>query len=335
MRSSTTTASSISLGLLAALALAVGLLVGSCGAPAERPTLPARPRATASSAFWDQWSDGRAEMSSYRGTVARYGAPRPAELVLIYVTEPLDRETLVKDDDAPPGQRVNVIKLNAALRFQTGIYPYSILTSTFAPVDAYYPERFAPVKITMSAQEWCGHVFAGVWPGAGSFLSRGLSYFASEGERDESIEVPAGALYEDALPIQLRELDGPFAGGGDWEGTLVPSLWRARRDHQPLRGVPATIRRAREGDVVRFTVRAGDYERVLDVEATGARRVLGWRTSDGDELRLVATERLPYWELNGPGEEESRERIGLPRESAPGMLVPREEVPPEALPAAP
>ena len=321
MRSSTTPASSISLGLLAGLALAVGLLVGSCGAPAERPTLPARPRATASRTFWDQWSDGRAEMSSYRGTVARYGAPRPAELVLIYVTEPLDRETLIKDDDAPPGQRVNVIKLNAALRFQTGIYPYSILTSTFAPVDAYYPERFAPVKITMSAQEWCGHVFAGVWPGAGSFLSRGLSYFASEGERDESIEVPAGALYEDALPIQLRELDGPFAGGGDWEGTLVPSLWRARRDHTALRPIAATITRAREGDVTRFTLRAGDYERVFEVEATGARRILGWATNEGESMRVVATDRLAYWELNQVGEESARERIGLPREVGPDLLA--------------
>lgn len=310
-----------SIVLTGALLFACGGAI-SCGAPASRPPLPARPRASASSAFWERWGDGNAELSSYRGTVSRYGAPRPAELVLIYVTEPLDRETLVKDDEVQPPRRVQVLKLNAALRFQTGIYPYSILTSVFAPVDAYFAERFSPAKITMTAQEWCGHVFAGVWPGQGSFFLRGLSYFASEGERDESIEVPEDALYEDALLIQLRELDGPFANGGDWEGTLVPSLWRARRDHQPLRGVPATIRRAREGDVVRFTITAGDYERVIEVEASGDRRLLGWRTSDGDEFRIVATDRLPYWDLHDPGEEEARERIGLPRESAPGMLLP-------------
>src|SRR5690606_32484396 len=125
-------------------------------------------------------------------------------------------------------------KLNAALRFQTGIYPYSVMTSVFAPVDAYYEHRFTPAKITMTAQEWCGHVFFGVWPGQDRFASRGMSYFASEGERDETVEAPAGALYEDALPIQLRELDGPFAGGRDWEGTLVPSIWGARQAHVPL-----------------------------------------------------------------------------------------------------
>ena len=307
--------------ILGALALATSCGGGSAGL--ERPTLPARPQASASSAFWDRWGDGRAELSSYRGTVMRYGEPRAAELVLIYVTEPLARETLIKDDDAPPEGRVQVLKLNSALRFQTGIYPYSVMTSVFAPVDAYYAHRFTPAKITMTAQEWCGHVFFGVWPGPDHFASRGMSYFASEGERDERVEVAAGALYEDALPIQLRELDGPFAGGGDWEGTLVPSIWRARQAHVPLRPVRATITRTREGNLHRFTLRAGELERVYDVEAEGDRRLLGWRDGDGEELHIVATERLPYWQLNSPGDEAARERIGLPPEVAPGLLPER------------
>lgn len=301
----------------------LGLLVASAscgGASPERPTLPPRPRAAASSEFWDRWGDGLAELSSYRGTVTRYGEPRAAELVLVYVTEPLDRATLIKDDDAPPESRVQVLKLNAALRFQTGIYPYSVMTSVFAPVDRYYEHRFTPAKITMSAQEWCGHVFTALWPGQDRFASRGMSYFASEGERDESVEAPEGAIYEDALAIQLRELDGPFAEGADWEGTLVPSIWRARQAHVPLRPGPATIAREQEGDVIRFTLRAGDLERVYEVEAGGQRRLLGWRASDGEEMRIVATERLAYWTLNRPGDESARERIGLPREVGDGLL---------------
>lgn len=306
--------------------LTAALLAASCAESSERPALPERPRASASSAFWSTWGDGAAELSSYRGTVSRYGAPRPAEQVLVYVTEPLDRATSIKDDEAPRERRVQVLKLNSMLRFQTGIYPYSVMTSVFAPVDSYFSERFAPVKITTTAQEWCGHVFAGVWPGSDRFFARGLSYFASEGERDETVEVPEGALYEDALLVQLRELDGPFAGAGDWSGSLVPALWRARRDHVPLRPVAATITRARvalpEGEVTRFTLRAGAYERVFEVETSGARRVLGWTSSEGEEMRIVATERMPYWELNDPGEEAARERIGLPREAAPGLVAP-------------
>lgn len=89
-----------------------------------------------------------------------------------------------------------------------------------------------------------------------------------------------------------------------------------------LAGVAATITREGDGTLVRFTLRAGDYERVFEVEAGGDRRVLGWRTSDGEDLRIVATDRLPYWELNDPGEEIERERIGLERASAPGLITP-------------
>lgn len=305
---------------LAACAICALLLApaSSCGGAApERPRFPERPRSAASSTFWERWGDGRAELSSYRGTVIRYGAPRDAEQVLVLVTEPLDRDTLIKDDEAAPGARVQVLKLNSMLRFQTGVYPYSVMTSVFAPVDRYYEHRFSPAKITLSAQEWCGHVFLGVWPGQERFFARGLSYFASEGERDETVETARDVLYEDALPIQLRELDGPFADGGDWSGQLVPSLWRARRDHAPLRPERATIARAEEGEVTRFTLRAGELERVYEIERGGDRRLLGWRSGDGEAMRVVATERLPYWQLNHPGDEEARERIGLPREAIP------------------
>lgn len=286
------------------------LLTASCGASPQRPLMPTTPRARASRAFWSSWGDGNAEMSSYRATVMRYGAPREAELVLIYVTEPHDRETLIKDDDVPPERRVQMLKLNISLRFQTGIYPYSVLTSVFAPVDAYYAERFAPAKLTISVQEWCGHVYGGVFPAEDRFTSSVASYFASEGEVTEMVPA-AGALYEDALLVQLRELDGPFAGGGDWEGLLVPSLWRNRQAHEPLRPVEASITRTETDERVVFVLRAGTHERTYEVEREGAHRVMAFRDSEGDHAELVATDRLPYWQLNGPGDESARERIGL------------------------
>ena len=280
-----------------------------------RPTLPAQPTRSASSEFWDAWGDGRAEMSGYTGVVSRYGELRPAETVLIYVTEPHDRRTWIKDDDVEDAHRVEVLKLNHSVRFLTGIYPYSLLTSVFAPVDAYATERFTPAKISFSAQEWCGHVFHAVWPGSNRFVSSRFSYFASEGDTTESIDTPPGALYEDALLIQLRELDGRFNGGEAWQGHLVPMLWRTRQAHQAARAEPARITRT-EGDrdgtaVTRFTIQQGDYRRTVDVERALPRRILGWTASDGEEMRLLRTARLPYWELNGSGEERYREELGL------------------------
>lgn len=284
------------------------------------PSFPERARASASEAFNTRWGDGRAELSGYRATVNRYGEMRPAELMLLYVTEPMSRATWIKDDNAAGPLRVNVLKLNASLKFQTGVYPYSVLTSVFAPVDAWRDERFAPVKITLSVQEWCGHVFHAVWPGDDRYVSQVLSYFASEGETREEVTAPSGALYEDALLIQLRELDGAFAGGRDWRGSLVPSLWSARRAHRELRPVSATITRSvasLDGAAVnRFELRYGDYSRTIDVEAAEPHRVLGWRASDGEEARILRTARLAYWQLNHNGDERQRESFGLPVEFA-------------------
>jgi hypothetical protein len=321
----------------AALALTACSHGGATAATPERPThpraaLPARPQSRASAAFWQHWGDGRAELSGYRATVMRYGEPREAEIVLVYVTEPLDRDTLIKDDAA--GTRsVPALKLNYSERFQTGIYPYSLLTSVFAPVDGYLPTRFAPVKITLTAQEWCGHVFHGVWPDALGYESQLLSYFASEGERTEHVDAPSDVLYEDALFIQLRELDGPFAGGGEWRGQLVPRLWSTRRAHAPLRPVTARITRAQhEPDVDRFTLVYDGVTRTFDVEQRDARRILAWTSSDGERATLLRTERLPYWQLNAPGDERHRESLGLPR--TPGA-APDAPAPSPVAPTAP
>ena len=280
--------------------------VSAAGAPA-----PASP------AFWKVWGDGKAELSGYAVTTSRYGAPREGRVVLIYVTEPMDRRNWIKDDagDVSLEDRVNVLKLNHVLKFQTGIYPYSVMTSVFAPVDSLSAVRFAPAKISMSAQEWCGHVYQRVIARSDTFESELRSYFHSEGDRDTTVKISPGTLYEDALLIQLRELDGPFAGGRDWAGSLVPSLWSQRKRHAPLEVVPATIKRedaTRDGlPVTRFTLAYGSVTTTYEVEKAAARRVLAWKSKDGEEARLLKTARLPYWKLNGPGDEKYLQQLGF------------------------
>ena len=273
-------------------------------------------KASASKAFLHAWSDGKAELSAYQLSTPRYGQARKAELVLIYVTEPLNRTTLIKDDHATGDARFGVLKLNAVLKFQTGIYPYSVMTSVFSPVDNYGGERFAPLKIALSAQEWCGHVYHQLRPAQRSFYSVLHSYFASEGDRTERVPLPEGTLYEDGLLIQLRELDGPFNHGKNWRGSLVPSLWTARKAHRALRPAAATIER-QTLDVdgsrrTRFTLRYASSQRTIDVEDEAPRRILGWSSSDGETATLRKTKRLPYWSLHEPGDERYRAELGLP-----------------------
>jgi hypothetical protein len=129
------------------------------------------------------------------------------------------------------------------------------------------------------------------------------------------VPTPPGTLYEDALLIQLRELDGAFASGKDWSGSIVPSLWASRKSHAPLRPLPATIGRAdaaRDGKpVTRFTLTCGGVTKTYDVEKAAPRRVLGWASSDGETAQLLETARLPYWQLHAPGDEKYLERLGI------------------------
>lgn len=278
------------------------------------PTLSAHPRSTASSAFWRVWGDGRAELARYDVLTPRYGELHPAELVFITVTEPHDRRRWVKDDDAPAAERVNVLKLNISLKFETGLYPYSVLTSVFAPVDGYFAERFAPAKITLTAQEWCGQVFEALWPGEPASLREVRSYFADEGDDDATLATAPGTLYEDALWVQLRELDGPFNGGAPWRGEMVPSLWRMRRAHGPVRPLQAEISRHQETEGAEtrtvFELSLGAFRRRYEVDA--AHRLVAWRASDGEVARLAESARLPYWALN-------RERDRVPQREALGL----------------
>jgi hypothetical protein len=292
------------------LALAMGAITAAVAAAPAPPT-------TATTAFWKTWGDGKAELSGYAITTNRYGAPREGRAVLIFVTEPMDRRNWIKDDagDVPAGERVNAMKLNAVVKFQTGIYPYSVMTSVFSPVDGWTSERFAPTKIVMSAQEWCGQVYQKVLPGPDSFASELRSYFHADGDKDVTVKTAPGTLYEDALLVQLRELDGPFAGGKDWTGSLVPSLWSRRKSHTALAPVAATIKRedaTRDGaPVTRFTLSYGTTTTSYDVEKAAPRRVVAWKSSDGEDAKILKTARLPYWQLNGPGDEKYLRQLGL------------------------
>lgn len=274
-------------------------------------------KTAAGHAFWQHWGDGKAEVAAYEVTTKRYGEVRRGTSVLIFVTEPMDQRTWIKDDrgDVPKQHRVNVLKLNRTLTFQTGIYPYSVMTSTFAPVDGVGRERFAPTKISLSAQEWCGHVYTQLFPKGDRFHKVEHSYFGGEGDRQETVTTQEAVLYADALPIQLRELDGAFADGKDWSGWLVPTIWSSRKTHQSLQPVQASISRSsvsRDGvDLTRFVLRHGKTEQTFEIERAYPRRILGWSNSDGEAARLLGSKRLAYWQLNKLGDERFRQELGL------------------------
>lgn len=278
--------------------------------------------------FWKTWGDGNAEVAGYRLVQPRYGATREGRAVLIYVTEDFSDSARVKADPGrhPAADVYPVMKLNHVRSFQTGIYDYRLMTSTFSRVSSGFPVA----KISFTSQEWCGQVFHQLLPRDSKLESTSHSYFDGEADQRVDLPIPAGGIYEDQLPILVRGLAGPsFVGSGPEKGggtqITVPflrSLWSARGLHQKLAWGRATISVASEAVPVMaggrkyMTIETqvavdGGPTLTFDVEVSGSRRIVRWKSSEGDLLELMASERLPYWKLNAPGGETYLKKLGL------------------------
>jgi hypothetical protein len=232
-----------------------------------------------------------------------------------------------------------VVKLNLVEDFPTGVYDYSLMTSAFA---AMRPVHGLPAghttKVSFSSQEWCGHVYQ-----QALFRDSGIevdshSYFEGEGDRQQQQDHSADGFAEDALFLWARGMAGPQLQPGQ---TLTVPLYRSmavqRLWHIPSAWDTATLQRSEGTEQVE--VPAGQFEAIrytaevaMDattrlyggapvpastrtwtylVEANPPHRVLRYSRSDGLDAQLIASDRMPYWSLNGPEGIEALERIGL------------------------
>jgi hypothetical protein len=306
------------------------LLASLTAACAPSPAPPA-PVATVrgpefGDAFWRLWGDGRGELAGYELETPRYGAPRLGTAVTIFVTETFSNSRRVKAD---PGRHLKrdefpVMKLNLVQDFQTGIYDYNLMTSAFtalAPVNAR--PAGAPTKVSFSAQEWCGNVYAQVLFDVRYARFTLHSYFDAEADSSASLDMPNDALSEDALLAWARGFTAPVLEPGDSASApLLSSLRQARLLHQPLALTVGHFHRAAASESV--VVPAGTFEAdVYTAAVTAGRtwtfwvehaephRVVMWSCSDGERARLLGSDRLAYWTLNAPGGEQYLARLGL------------------------
>lgn len=189
-----------------------------------KPAYAAEPQ---QATFGDYWYQGKAEVTSYRLKQARYGESHEGDAVLIFVTEDLSRSKQVKLDnpEAAGTDGVKVLKLNATKNFTTGIYPYSLMASVFAPVDRSTDPR--ALKVTLSMQEWCGQAFVQMNLRGAAYAVQQNSYFESEG--DKTVEVEA-AIPEDELWTTIRQNPEALPTGSV---RLIPGVMIQRLKHSP------------------------------------------------------------------------------------------------------
>ena len=275
--------------------------------------------AFAADEFDAHWRDGKAEIDGYRLVVSRYGEDRDGTAVMIFVTEPFSKSKRVKEERPPsnPRDTVDVLKLNLVRDFQTGIYDYNTMASVFVRTS-----DFAPLKVSFSSAEWCGHVYSEMIFFRDRIRGMVASYFEDESGTID-LARPKDGLTEDELFIALRGLREDFLEAGESRAiSLLPSLFGARLSHQPLRWVKASIERGKgldtvavpagTFDVVSFRIRSDDGRTgEFLIEAAYPHRIVRWTLAPDVSGELTGSTRLAYWKLNALGDEHYLDEIGL------------------------
>lgn len=270
--------------------------------------LPLSLQAGALRAFWFSG----AEINRYELTQMRYGEPHPGHAEFIFVTEPFLTGPQVKNETGG-NPSTDVLKLNALRTFNTGIYSYRTMTSTFQPVDlAAYPHA---LKTNTSVQDWCGQAFLQLNKTASGWRGELRSYFQDEG--DNNFELPARPL-EDALWVRLR-LDPKALPTGPLE--LVPGGVYTRFAHHPVRAEQAVAERIAEGAQSRYLIRYQSINRELHIhyDTDFPHIIREWKEVEpAGTTRAVLTHRImhsEYWSDNHPKDADKRKKLGLQPEA--------------------
>ncbi len=263
--------------------------------------------------FKQYWYDGKAELNSYSLKQARYGEIHEGTAVLIFVTEPFSTHAHVKSD-IPSKENISVLKLNFEKKFNTGIYPYSMLTSSFVPIE----KLSHSLKITSSSQEWCGHTFMQL-NNRQDYDIETYSYFEKEG--DQRISIAKDFLEDDIWSmIRLNPEDIPT---GTYQ--LIPSFFYLRLKHVNLRSYEAVVEKNPIGSGnTMLKVHYPSLNRVLKIEyeSTFPYSIVAWEESYisgwGVSAKMLTTkakrmkvEKLDYWNKNKIKDLKLRSNMGL------------------------
>jgi len=260
---------------------------------------------TLSEDFKAYWYAGIAEITSYKLTQERYGELRVGTSVNIFVTEDFIPEVQVKADNARKSN-IPVLKLNNTKKYLTGIYPYSVMTSTFSPVQL----NDHAIKITHSMQEWCGQVYVQL-NNRKSFEIQAHSYF--EGEADQKMSLPKSWMESDLWNrIRINPEELPT---GDF--TILPSFEYFRMSHKEMAVHTATASLIKGDSISSYALSYKDLNRELKIYFSSEfpYTIERWEETHANGLKTTAEKmkrmRSAYWGQNRNKHLSLRDSLGL------------------------
>ncbi len=308
-----------------ALTLSVSFLLSSCSSNADAKSTAtmeadAAPELKAGWNPTDEWKDywynGLAEVNSYEIMQGRYYESHPGTAVNIFVTEDFSKENHVKlnNPSAAGKDRLPILKLNQSIKFNTGVYPYSVMLSAFMPVDRNnYPHA---VKVSNSIQEWCGMAFMQANLYDKTIQLEQFSYFEGEGDSKSSF---TGTFMEDELWTLIRIAPDQLPQG---KMKIIPATTYIRFSHKPAMPYDAEVAVVSKGDSKVLSVHYPALQRQLDISFNAAfpYTITGWTETypgfGGVPLEtkavLESSTRMDYWNKNAAEDRPLRRELGLP-----------------------
>ncbi len=261
--------------------------------------------------FKEYWFSGKAEITSYQLSQLRYGELREGTAVSVFVTEDFLPKEQVKANDYSENN-IPVLKLNSTKKFITGIYPYSIMSSTFSPLST----KEHPIKISTSSQEWCGQVYMQL-NNTDKFEILSHSYF--EGEADQNLSLDKTILENELWNlIRINPEELPI---GDF--MMIPSFEYLRLDHKKTKAYKATASFSQKGSESIYTINYPNLPRQLVIyfNSSFPFEIEKWEESsfanpmDTLGLKTTATKikrmRTNYWAQKSNKDRTLRDSLGL------------------------
>ncbi|MEM7509472.1 MAG: hypothetical protein AAF388_00985 [Bacteroidota bacterium] len=259
------------------------------------------------------WFRGEAEVASFDLQQSRYGDIHQGHAVMIFVAEDFSLSKQVKLD-YPQGagsDKASVMKLNMVKKFNTGIYPYSMMLSAFTPIERGYQPH--SLKTSSSIQEWCGHVYSQMNLEEDAYSLKEYSYFEFEGDSEREVEI---SLLEDEIWNLIR-LDPALLPVGSQ--SIIPGAFDSRLRHKRISPVRADLNlsEANEEGLRTYTIAYSSGRTLaINFDAAFPHRIMGWAETLPSGQQTIANRKtgrmIDYWTRNDPEDSYLRDELSLP-----------------------
>ena len=241
------------------------------------------------------WADGKAEFNIYDAQIARYGVPRPCEVLHILVREPMDLKQFVKPENAN-ADAVQVLKLNQILHVPTGLYVYQQMHSNFWRVD-----NAQLLKFSMTSNDSCGNTFKEARRDADRFAYEYHTYWDGMAGGKDNVAVPANGYFYDELPWLVRTIDFQKSSA-PFEVQLAGTIINSKKDSVVFKPAKVSFKSTEREIDVAVEHAGGTDHFILDRDFPNLLRQ--WNAADGSRMKMKRSLKVAYWNYNKPGDRE-------------------------------